>query len=108
MIQTTGCDASGGGQDHGMANSNFDALHLAMRAEVDQQFLPGVSTALMRGREVVDRFCYGFADREGGIALREDHIFRVFSNTELVTSCAVMMLLEEGHIELDDPIETYF
>ena len=44
--------------------SDFDALHLAMRAEVDQQFLPGVSTALMRGREVVDLFCYGFADKE--------------------------------------------
>ena len=86
---------------------SFSALHLAMRAEVDQQFLPGVSVALIREREVVDRFCYGFADREANIALREDHIFRVFSNTKLVTSCAVMMLLEEGRIKLDDPIETY-
>lgn len=90
-----------------MTHSNFDALHLAMRAEVDQQFLPGVSIALLRGREVVDRFCYGFADREAGVSLREDHIFRVFSNTKLVTSCAVMMLLEQGRIKLDDPIETY-
>jgi len=87
--------------------SDFDALHLAMRAEVDQQFLPGVSTALMRGREVVDLFCYGFADKEAGIPLREDHIFRVFSNTKLLTSCALMMLWEEGRIRLDDPIEIY-
>jgi CubicO group peptidase (beta-lactamase class C family) len=89
-----------------MTNS-FDALHDAMRAEVDQAFLPGVSTALLRGREVVDRFCYGFADREAATVLREDHIFRVFSNTKLVTSCAVMMLWEEGRIGLDDPVATY-
>src|SRR5471030_1352490 len=90
-----------------MTHRDFSALHAAMRAQVDQQFLPGVSTALMHGREVVDRFCYGFADREAGTALREDHIFRVFSNTKLVTSCAVMLLLEDGRIKLDDPIEAY-
>ncbi|MEP7300622.1 MAG: serine hydrolase domain-containing protein [Caldimonas sp.] len=90
-----------------MAVAAFSALHAAMRAEVDQQFLPGVSTALLRGREVVDRFCCGFADREAGTALREDHIFRVFSNTKLATSCAVMLLVEEGRLGLDDPVENW-
>ena len=90
-----------------MADPHFNALHAAMRAQVDRQFLAGVSTALLRGREVVDRFCYGFADKESGTALREDHIFRMFSNTKLVTSCAVMLLVEEGRIKLDDPIEAY-
>ena len=90
-----------------MAHPEFDELHAAMRAQVDRQFLPGVSTALLRGREVVDRFCCGFADREAGIALREDHIHRIFSSTKLVTSCAVMQLVEEGRIGLDDPVEAY-
>ncbi len=78
-----------------------------MRDQVDQQFLPGVSTALLRGREVVDTFCYGHANKEANIALREDHIFRMFSNTKLVTSCAVMLLVEDGLVGLDDPIEAY-
>ena len=86
---------------------DFSALHDAMRMQVDRQFLPGVSTVLMQGRRIVDCFCYGDADREAGIALREDHIFRVFSNTKLVTSCAVLLLLEDGRIQLDDPIEAY-
>ena len=77
-----------------MTHSDFGALHAAMRAQVDKQFLPGVSTALLRGREVVDRFCYGHADREAGLALKEDHIFRMFSSTKLVTACAVMLLVE--------------
>ncbi|MBU2286564.1 MAG: beta-lactamase family protein [Gammaproteobacteria bacterium] len=78
-----------------------------MKAQVDQEFLPCVSTALLRGRTVVDRFCYGHADREAGVALREDHIFRMFSSTKLVTSCAVMMLVEDGRIRLEDPVEKY-
>lgn len=90
-----------------MANHAFDALHTAMQAQVDQEFLPGVSTALFKGREVVDTFCYGFADKEAKSLLREDHIFRVFSNTKLITSCAVLMLFEEGRIQWDDPVEAY-
>lgn len=90
-----------------MAKQNFDALHAAMQAQVDQQFLPGVSTVLFKGGDVVDTFCSGFADKEAAITLREDHIFRMFSNTKLVTACAVLMLFEEGRIRWDDPIETY-
>jgi len=90
-----------------MSHADFGALHAAMRAQVDRQFLPGVSTVLMRGREVVDRFCYGQADREAGVALREDHIFRMFSSTKLITACAVMLLVEDGRIGLDDPVDTY-
>lgn len=90
-----------------MTHFDFSALHTAMRAQVDQQFLPGVSTALLHGREVVDRFCYGHADREAGLALREDHIFRMFSSTKLVTACAVMLLVEDGLIRLNDRVDTY-
>lgn len=90
-----------------MADHDFSDLHRAMQAQVDQQFLPCVSTALMHGREVVDQFHYGLADREAGLALRDDHIFRVFSNTKLVTSCAVMLLVEAREIGLDDPVEDY-
>jgi CubicO group peptidase (beta-lactamase class C family) len=90
-----------------MLGPDFGALHAGMRTQVDDQFLPCVSTALLHRREVADRFCYGFADREARILLREDHIFRVFSNTKLVTSCAVMLLVEDGRIKLDDPIEAY-
>ncbi|MBV9562161.1 MAG: beta-lactamase family protein [Bradyrhizobium sp.] len=74
---------------------------------VDQEILPGVSWAVLRGREVVDQQCVGWADREAGTALRPDHIFRAFSNTKLIVTCAVMLLMEQGRIELDDKVETF-
>jgi CubicO group peptidase (beta-lactamase class C family) len=90
-----------------MNAGNLAALHAAMQAQVDRQFLPGLSLALLRGREVVDRFCCGHADREAGVPMREDHIFRIFSSTKLVTACAVMLLVEDGLIRLDERVEAY-
>lgn len=90
-----------------MTESLFQPLHAAMRAQVAHGFLPGVATAVLRGREVVDRFVCGQADVEAGVPLRGDHIFRVFSNTKLLTSCAVLLLMEEGRLRLDDPVERY-
>ncbi|WP_164135277.1 serine hydrolase, partial [Stenotrophomonas maltophilia] len=58
-------------------------------------------------RELVDVSCVGWADKEAQTPLRTDHIFRVFSNTKLITSCAALLLVEDGRIRLDDPIETY-
>jgi CubicO group peptidase (beta-lactamase class C family) len=51
--------------------------------------------------------CIGWADKEARIPLRVDHIFRVFSNTKRITSCAALLLFEEGHFQLDDPVERF-
>ena len=79
----------------------------AMQRYVDTDILAGVSWALLRGRKVVDQDCVGWADREMRVPLRSNHIFRAFSNAKLVTSCAVLLLLEDGHIGLDVPVERY-
>lgn len=87
--------------------TDFSLVHAAMRQTVDADLLAGVSSAVLHGREVVDLHCTGLADREAGTPLRPDHLFRIFSNTKLVTSCAVMLLWEDGRIDLDDAIEGY-
>ena len=69
-------------------------------------FLP-ISSAVLVGRDLVDVKCIGWADKEAQIPLRVDHIFRVFSNTKLITSCAALLLFEEGRFQLDDPIEQF-
>lgn len=86
---------------------DFGAAHAAMRRLVDGNILSGVSSAVLVGRDLVDVDCAGWADREAQIPLRVDHLFRVFSNTKLVTSCAALKLFEEGRFQLDDPIEKF-
>ena len=86
---------------------DFRPAHAAMQRYVDGDILPGFSSAVLVGRELVDVKCIGWADKEARIPLRIDHIFRVFSNTKLITSCAALLLYEEGHSQLDDPIERF-
>jgi CubicO group peptidase (beta-lactamase class C family) len=86
---------------------DFAAAHAAMRGYIDGNILSGVSSAILVGRGLVDVSCVGWADKEAQTPLRPDHIFRVFSNTKLVTSCAALLLFEEGKFKLDDAIEKY-
>jgi CubicO group peptidase (beta-lactamase class C family) len=86
---------------------DFKPAHAAMQRYVDGNLLAGISSAVLVGRDLVDVNCVGWADKEAQIPLRVDHIFRVFSNTKLITSCAALLLFEEGKLGLDEPIETY-
>ncbi|MDI1262222.1 MAG: serine hydrolase [bacterium] len=86
---------------------DFKPARAAMQRYVDNNLLSGISWAVMSGRDLIDVDCVGFADKEAQTPLRTDHIFRVFSNTKLVTSCAALLLMEEGKLGLDDPIEKY-
>src|SRR6476646_10828684 len=86
---------------------DFGTANAAMRRYVDANLLSGISSAVLVGRDLVDVNCVGWADKEAQVPLRLDHVFRVFSNTKLVTSCAALMLFEEGRFKLDDPIEKF-
>jgi CubicO group peptidase (beta-lactamase class C family) len=86
---------------------SFTDVRAAMQRYVDQEILPGVSWTVLRGRDVVDQQCVGFADREVKTALKPDHIFRAFSNTKILVTCSIMLLVEQGRIGLDDPVEKF-
>ncbi|HEU5294848.1 MAG TPA: serine hydrolase domain-containing protein [Burkholderiaceae bacterium] len=86
---------------------DFSTLHAAMQRWADSDLLAGVSVAVLIGRDRLHTHCVGFADKERGVALRDDHLFRVFSNTKLVTGCAAMALHEDGRFDFDDPIERF-
>jgi CubicO group peptidase (beta-lactamase class C family) len=86
---------------------DFRPAHAAMQRYVDGNLFSGFSSAVLVGRDLVDVTCMGWADKEARVPLRVDHIFRVFSNTKLITSCAALLLFEEGRFQLDDPIERF-
>src|SRR6478672_11737854 len=86
---------------------DFQPAHVAMQRYVDGNLLSGFSSAVLVGRDLVDVKCIGWADKEAQILLRADHIFRVFTNTKLIASCAALLLFEERRFRLDDPIERF-
>ena len=86
---------------------NFSAAHDVLQHHVDSPLLAGVSTAIIKNGQLIDNFCIGFANIENGEALRPDHIHRAYSCTKLMTSVLVMLLVDQGHFQLDDAIKKW-
>jgi len=69
--------------------------------------LPGWTVAISRRGELAYRASGGFRDREAGLPVEPDTIFRLWSMTKPVTSVAAMILVEEGLLSLQDPVSQY-
>ena len=69
-------------------------------------YLGAVSLVSSRG-EVVQSQAYGYRDLARTEPMRIDSIFRIYSMTKTVTTVAVLMLMEEGKLNLDDPVEKF-
>ena len=78
-------------------------LTAVMRREVEAKHVPGVSMLISRGGKVAYAENVGSL-RPGGPAMCSDGIFRVYSMTKPIVSVAIMMLVEEGRLLLNEPI----
>lgn len=91
----------------GISGGRLARLDKAMQRIVDQGQVAGVVTYVARAGQVVHVGAQGLADREAGIPMREDALFRMASQTKAFTSVAAMMLVEEGRLSLDHPLSRY-
>lgn len=64
----------------------------------------GAVTLVSRNGAIVDWRAYGFSDLARSAPMRRDTIFRIYSMTKPVVSVAVLMLVEEGKVALDDSV----
>lgn len=77
------------------------------RAYLEPGRLPGAVLKVLHRGELVHSSIQGYADVASGRPLAEDSIFRIYSMTKPITSIALMMLVEEGRVMLDDPVHRY-
>jgi CubicO group peptidase (beta-lactamase class C family) len=77
-------------------------------AELRAQRVPGVALAVIRDGKILKAAGYGLASVELGVATKPESIFQTGSVGKQFTSAAVMMLVEEGKVGLDDKISKYF
>jgi CubicO group peptidase (beta-lactamase class C family) len=93
--------------------SNF---MLARADEVDdyvgrqlrQLHIPGVSLAVVHDDQIIKAKGYGLANVEWNVAATNDTVYEIGSMTKQFTATAIMMLVEEGKVSLDDKITKYF
>jgi methyl acetate hydrolase len=83
------------------------AIDSSLREAIERKDVPGV-VALVTDRErVLYQGAFGVADVSSGRPLAKDSIFRIASMTKPITSVALMQLVEQGRIGLDDPASKY-
>lgn len=93
--------------DVGVSAERLEQIPLAMQRYVDEGKVAGIVTMVARRGHLVHWEAVGFRDLESQDALEPNDIFRIYSMTKPVTSVAVMMLVEDGSISLDDPVSRH-
>ena len=69
--------------------------------------IPGLSIAIVKGDEIVYARGFGFRDISSGLPATPRTLYGIGSVTKSFTALAIMQLVEEGKISLDDPVEKY-
>jgi CubicO group peptidase (beta-lactamase class C family) len=94
-------------EDVGLSSERLARMNKAIHAYVDAGRTPGVVTLIARHGKVVHLDAYGKADLASGRPTRADDIFRMYSMTKPITSTALLMLFEEGRLQLTDPLSRH-
>src|ERR1700744_244932 len=102
-----GLPPAGRPEEVGFSSQRLIRLADAFHAEVDKGAIPGAVVLIARQGKVAYCEAFGFRDRENKQPMRTDAIFRIASMSKPITSVAVMMLVEEGKIQLLDPVSKY-
>jgi CubicO group peptidase (beta-lactamase class C family) len=79
-----------------------------VKAEMERQHIPGLSLLVAKGGRVILAQGFGFANVELQVPVKPETIFQSGSVGKQFTATAVMMLVEEGKVSLDDPLTKYF
>jgi CubicO group peptidase (beta-lactamase class C family) len=83
------------------------AIDTYLTSVVRDTRIPGVVALVVDADRVVYTGAFGMQDVAAGVPMNADSIFRIASMTKPVTSVAVMMLVQEGDIGLDDSVSQY-
>ena len=91
----------------GMSADRLALLDEKFQELVDQEKLPGCVTLILREGKVVYFSALGDRDKESHAPMQKDSLFRIASQTKAVVSVAVMMLQEDGLLDINEPVGKY-
>ena len=91
----------------GFSDERLARIPRFLERQVADGALPGALTLIWRRGGVAHQSLVGHSDLARGTLMREDAIFRIYSMTKPITGVALLMLMEEGRIALDDPVAKF-
>jgi CubicO group peptidase (beta-lactamase class C family) len=91
----------------GLDAKALDQVDRYLARHVDEGRLPGYLVSVARGGRVAHLTTYGRRDVAAGLPVEADTLWRIYSMTKPVTSVAALLLVEDGRLSLDDPVERH-
>jgi CubicO group peptidase (beta-lactamase class C family) len=91
----------------GFSVERLDRIDALLQRYVDENRIAGAVALVLRDGQPVYERAVGSSDKEAGRRMTTDTIFRIASQTKAITSVAVLALVEEGKIGLNDPVSRF-
>src|SRR5262245_51334593 len=99
--------AQAGAEQIGMSAQRLERIRPALQAEIDKGMLPGTVVMIARKGKLAYADAIGFQDKAEGKKMSADAVFRIYSMTKPLVSVAAMMLVEDGKLQLTDPVSKF-
>lgn len=84
-----------------------ERIRETLQPYIDSGDLPGVVTLIADCARVLDVQCLGYADLNAKRTMSPDDLFWIASQSKPIAGAAVMLLVDEGKLDLDEPVTTY-
>lgn len=94
-------------ESQGVSSERLERFSQAMQRYIDTNKLAGTVSLVARNGQVIHMESQGWKNKEDNIPMSDDSIFFIMSMTKPIVSTALMMLYEEGHFLLTDPISNW-
>jgi CubicO group peptidase (beta-lactamase class C family) len=91
----------------GMSVERLGRITTMLKKEIADGKLPGAVVMVARKGKIIYSDAIGFQDKGANTPMKLDSIFRIYSMTKPLASVAAMMLVEDGVIQLTDPISKF-
>lgn len=91
----------------GFSEAGLNRTEKFLRGEIDAQHYAGAVWLIARDGKIAARGAAGLRDVAAKLPMTEDTIFRIFSMTKPVTVVTALTLVEEGRLNLDDPVSRF-
>jgi CubicO group peptidase (beta-lactamase class C family) len=91
----------------GLSSVRLQRMSDAFKRDIDKGTIPGVTVMVARRGQIGWFEALGQQNPAASTPMAHNSIFRIFSMTKPIVSVGIMMLLEEGHLLLNDPIAKY-
>ena len=91
----------------GLSSERLERIGEVFEREIDEGRLPGAVVLVARRGEVAYLESFGFRDKDDKAPMEDDAVFRIYSMTKPLVSVAAMILMEEGRLQLADPVSKF-